>query len=51
MVKSNLKKYAKRAAIVAALGVTGLVCLGVVNLYRFSKDMNLLDLDGENWWK
>lgn len=51
MAKFDLKKTAKKVAIVATLGVTGLVVLGAVNLYRMNKGIDTLDLDGENWWK
>ena len=51
MAKFNVKKTAKKVAIVATLGVTGLIVLGAINVYRMNKGLETLNLDGENWWK
>lgn len=47
----DLKKVGKKAGVIALLGVTGMIALGAINLYRFNKGMDLLSLDGENWWR
>lgn len=44
------KKNAKRVAMAAVLGVTGLTVLGIINLYRLNKDLPPFDLSGEDWW-
>ena len=47
----RVKKWSKRAGFLAIFGITGLVCVGAINIYRFNKGLDLIDLDGENWWK
>ena len=47
----DLKKLGKKAGVIALLGITGLTVLGAINLYRFSRGMETLSLDGDNWWK
>lgn len=51
MANADLKKWGKRAAFVGVFGITGLVVIGAINLYRFSKGIEMLTLDGENWYK
>lgn len=43
-------KNLKKLGVVAALGLTGIAVLGTINLYRLNRNMDLLSLDGENWW-
>lgn len=46
-----MKKVGRKVIMVAILGVTGLIVLGAINVYRYNNDMDLLSLDGDNWWK
>lgn len=47
----DMKKVGRKVIMVAILGVTGLIVLGAINAYRYNNDMDLLSLDGDNWWK
>lgn len=45
MDKETTIRWAKRAAIYGALGITGTAALLIYNLYRTSKNLEKIDLD------
>lgn len=44
-LKSGTKKWGKRIVIYGTLGVTGLIAVGVFNLYRTMRGLSTIDLD------